>query len=84
MARKETFATSGPRMKLRFFAGAYDNGILQRPNMLETAYDKGVPMGGTLVGEQKAPNFIAWAVQDPLRGRRRACGWSLQNCRSAA
>ena len=66
MARKETFATSGPRMKLRFFAGAYDNGILQRPNMLETAYDKGVPMGGTLVGEQKAPNFIAWAVQDPL------------------
>lgn len=65
MKRKETFATSGPRMKLRFFAGDYEGGIMQSADMMEAAYDRGVPMGGHY-SEDNAPSFIAWAVQDPM------------------
>ncbi len=65
MARKETFATSGPRLKARFFAGDYAENLLGASNMLEQAYDNGVPMGGQLTGGENSPNFVAWAMQDP-------------------
>jgi len=65
MARKETFATSGPRSKARFFAGNYGADILAQTDMLEQAYSNGVPMGGTLNGGDNSPDFIAWAMQDP-------------------
>lgn len=65
MARKETFATSGPRMKLRFFAGDYSGDIMQSADMMQTAYANGTPMGGHYKGGS-APSFIAWAVQDPM------------------
>ncbi len=64
--RKETFATSGPRMSARLFAGyGYDPQLLKQSNWVETAYAQGVPMGGDLRARGKsAPSFIAWAARD--------------------
>lgn len=65
MRRKETFGTSGTRMKVRFFAG-YDLPAADDPDMLAKAYAGGVPMGGDLIGEPgKTPGFIAWVARDP-------------------
>lgn len=67
--RKETFATTGPRMKVRFFAGyEYSEDMLDAPNLTRLAYDGGVPMGGDLVGTGNAPTFLAWAQRDPNMG----------------
>ncbi len=67
MARKETFATSGPRMKLRFFAGYdYTPDMLQAADLTARAYDSGVPMGGELNAQESSPLFVAWAMRDPL------------------
>ena len=64
--RKETFATSGPRMRVRFFAGHdYDIDILTSDNMIEQAYAGGVAMGGELSKTDEAPRFVAWASADP-------------------
>jgi hypothetical protein len=69
MARKETFATSGPMMKVRFF-GSFDYapGLTKSPGFIKTAYAKGVPMGGDLKGSGKAPTFLYMAVKDPKSG----------------
>ena len=56
--RKETFATSGPRIRVRFFA-AYD--------LSEDNLDEAVPQGGDLlVRGTSSPEFFAWAAADPL------------------
>ena len=65
--RKETFATSGPRMKVRFFAG-YDleNSQLDDLTLIQDAYANSIPMGGTLNTESnKNPTFLVWAIADP-------------------
>ena len=66
MAKKETFGTSGPRMKVRFFAmnGRVNADILDAPDMVEQSYVKGVPMGSRWEGRRKAPQFLAWASRD--------------------
>lgn len=68
MRRRETFGTSGPRISVRLFAGDYDAGVLDEPDLLEQAYAHGVPIGGSLTRAPKAPApaFIAWAMRDPL------------------
>jgi hypothetical protein len=66
--RKETFATSGPRIKVRFFAG-YDleNSKLDEHSLIQDAYAKSIPMGGTLnIEGSKNPTFLIWAIADPL------------------
>ncbi|MEM9738542.1 MAG: DUF3604 domain-containing protein [Pseudomonadota bacterium] len=66
--RKETFATTGPRIKVRFFAG-YDwsEDMLQSPEMVAEAYASGTPMGGDLLNaDDKSPHFLVWAVRDAL------------------
>ncbi len=66
--RRETFATSGPRIKVRFFAG-YDFGkeLLESPELTATAYRSGVSMGSDLQPEgERAPAFLVWAVADPF------------------
>lgn len=64
--RKETFATTGPRMKVRFFGGySYSAEMLSAPDLTRQAYDGGVPMGGDLVGNGDVPTFIVWAQRDP-------------------
>lgn len=63
--RKETFATTGPRMRVRFFAG-YGLGSEALSNLSE-AYVKGVPMGGDISpADGVSPDFLVWATQDPL------------------
>lgn len=68
MKRKETFATSGPRITLRFFGGwDYAPGATDRADWVKVAYAGGVPMGGDLQPRpgEKAPTFMLWAVKDP-------------------
>ena len=66
LSARETFATSGPRIKLRFFGGA---GLSASPGdaraLVEQGYRGGVPMGGVLVSSPKAPVFTVWASKDP-------------------
>ena len=67
LQRKETFATSGTRISLRLFAG-YDfaDMRLNQPDLVKTAYQKGVPMGGNLsANDGRQPLFLAWATADP-------------------
>ncbi len=65
--RKETFATSGTRVKVRLFAGyEYPTGIFDREDFARLAYRGGVPMGGDLaIGGKGAPTFLAQALKDP-------------------
>lgn len=68
MQRKEVYATSGTRIRLRFFGGfSFAPDILDAPDLLDMAYEAGVPMGSTLpVAGEVSPSFILWAVRDPL------------------
>jgi hypothetical protein len=70
MKRKETFATSGPMIAVRFF-GSFDYATddVQKPDFLKRAYSAGVPMGGDLKpGTGKAPTFLVMASKDPKSG----------------
>lgn len=64
--RKETFATSGPRIKVRLFAGYdYPTDIFARKNFATLAYGQGVPMGSELaMAKRGAPTFLAQAMKD--------------------
>jgi len=65
MRRKETFATSGPRIRIRFFGSfRFTENLLADDTMIEKAYADGVPMGGNLAGDG-TPSFLIWAVRDP-------------------
>ncbi|MFK8020949.1 MAG: DUF3604 domain-containing protein [Pseudomonadales bacterium] len=69
LARRETFATSGPRISLRFF-GSFDYGseMMQSPELLTLAYQGGVPMGSVLpdaAEDSTAPAFALWVAKDP-------------------
>ena len=65
--RKETFATTGPRMRLRFFAGYdYPDDLADDPGLVAAAYAGGVPMGGELAAPSgRVPRFLVWANRDP-------------------
>lgn len=62
MRARETFATSGPRLKVRLFMGDYGPGDLIAPDMLDRAYAKGIPMGATT--DTPAP-LMAMGYADP-------------------
>jgi|TARA_B110000208_G_scaffold34095_2_gene44940 hypothetical protein len=63
--RKETFGTSGPRIKARFFAG-YDLPQVSDPELTSKAYSGGVAMGSDLLADgNRAPSFLAWVARDP-------------------
>ena len=67
LRRKETFATSGPRIRIRFFAGpGIDRSLLDAEDRIAAAYERGVPMGGELpAGTESPPGFFVWALRDP-------------------
>ena len=69
MQRRETYATTGSRMIVRFFGGwDFDPEDARKRLPAETGYTKGVPMGGDLKAapEGKAPTFLVAALKDPI------------------
>lgn len=67
LRRKETFATSGTRIKLRFFSGySFSEDQLDEAGLIKEAYRSGVTMGATLQAQaNQQPSFLAWAIADP-------------------
>lgn len=68
MARKEVYATTGTRMKVRVFGGFnFNQGDLDRSNFARHGYEQGVPMGGDLTAAPRgtAPTFLVRAMRDP-------------------
>ncbi|HEB89203.1 MAG TPA: DUF3604 domain-containing protein, partial [Deltaproteobacteria bacterium] len=68
MERRETYATTGSRIRVRLFAGFdYDARDLERPDLAPYAYSKGVPMGGVLRKASlfEKPGFLVQALRDP-------------------
>ena len=68
LRRRETFATSGPRIRVRFFGGwALPDDLHTSADLVEEGYRSGVPMGGDLpaaAGGGGAPLFVVWATRD--------------------
>jgi hypothetical protein len=69
MRRREVYATTGPRIELRFFGGwTYSAADAQRADFAQIGYANGVPMGGELSTPPAhgAPTFLIRAVRDPI------------------
>jgi hypothetical protein len=69
MERKETYATTGSRMMVRFFGGwDYTEQYLGSRQIAFAGYSKGVPMGGDLAAAEgkDAPIFMVYALRDPI------------------
>jgi hypothetical protein len=64
LQRRETFGTSGSRMRIRFFGGKLPEDVASQENPIALAYENGVPMGSNL-NVSDAPRFWVWATQDP-------------------
>jgi hypothetical protein len=67
LKRRETFGTSGTRIKVRLFGGwEYANNLHQQRDMIQQAYEKGVAMGSDLPAPTtKTPKFLVWATKAP-------------------
>ncbi len=67
LKRRESFATSGTRIRVRFFGGfGLDEAVAEAADPIAAAYEVGVPMGGDLEGgSDGAPSFLVWALRDP-------------------
>jgi hypothetical protein len=69
--RKETYATTGTRLKVRVFGGwDFDDSALEAVDFADTGYARGVPMGGNLSassvsGDGRGPQMIIRAEMDP-------------------
>jgi hypothetical protein len=71
MQRKETYATTGPRMTVRFFGGwDFDDADAKSRLPAGVGYAKGVPMGGDLAQapQGRVPSFLVAAMKDPYSG----------------
>ncbi len=83
--RKETFATTGTRIAVRFFGGYNLSSIdLNSESLVSQAYQKGVTMGSDLLhNENKIPEFLVWAQRDkngaPLQRIQIIKGWIDNN-----
>ncbi|MGD9501240.1 MAG: DUF3604 domain-containing protein [Methyloceanibacter sp.] len=69
LERRETYATTGPRMRVRFFGGYdFSKDDERRRDLALIGYSKGVPMGGDLKSapDGKAPSFLVYALRDPI------------------
>ncbi len=67
MKRRETYATSGPRIGVQFFGAAeFTDEDLSAADLYQHATSKGVPMGGELANLDDAPSFIVTASKDPV------------------
>ena len=83
--RKETFATTGPRISVRFFGGYNLSSIdINSESLVSEAYSKGVTMGADLLNnDDQIPEFIVWALRDmnsaPLQRIQIIKGWIDMN-----
>ena len=71
MERRETYATTGSRMAVRFFGGwGFTDKDLDSRTPAIVGYKRGVPMGSDLPprADGKAPTFMAYALRDPIGG----------------
>ena len=72
MQKKETYATTGTRIVVRFFGGwDYELNDVYRPDVVSLGYRKGVPMGGDLTEmpeDKSAPVFMVGALKDTWSG----------------
>jgi hypothetical protein len=72
LKRREVYATSGPRMSVRFFGGwGLDEDLCGDPKLIEEGYRKGVPMGSDLPpppSDDAAPTFAVTAFADSADG----------------
>jgi len=70
MDRKEIYATTGPRIRVRFFGGwDFTDADINSREPAYRGYEKGVPMGADLKAPSegaKAPNFMVYALRDPI------------------
>ncbi|WP_164658515.1 DUF3604 domain-containing protein [Tropicibacter sp. Alg240-R139] len=67
--RRETYATTGPRIGLRFFGGwEFTDDDLKSRSPALIGYNKGVPMGGDMRPRDSdaAPSFLIFALRDPI------------------
>ncbi len=84
LKRKEVFATSGPRITVRFF-GSTDipSDLCDNPNLVKDAYKNAVPMGGEFIAGDKSPVFAVIAQRDaqdlPLQQVQIVKGWIDEN-----
>ena len=72
--RREVYATTGPRLQLRFFGGwRFVGSDALAPDLANRGYAKGVPMGADLApapaGGAVAPRFLVHAAKDPMDAR---------------
>ena len=66
MHRRETYGTTGPRMRVRFFGGwGFDESDALRRDLALVGYSKGVPMGSDLPAGEGDPSFLVYALRDP-------------------
>ena len=66
MRRRETYGTSGPRLRVRLFAGAdLPADLCERRSRLSIADRRGVPMGSELPVAEGPPRIVVWALRDP-------------------
>jgi len=90
LARRETYATSGPRIALRFHAGwDIDKAVTEAPGLFQHLKTNAVPMGSVLYPnedfqrstnkKQNSPDFFVWAARDsidaPLQRIQMVKGW---------
>jgi len=67
MHRRETYATTGPRIQLQFFGGdGFTEADLEAADVYDNATARGVPMGGELAELTAAPSFLVVASKDPV------------------
>jgi hypothetical protein len=68
MERRETYATTGPRLRVRFFGGwDFDQNDAERRDLAQVGYSKGVPMGSDLpAAAGGAPSFLVYALRDAM------------------
>ena len=69
MDRKEVYATTGPRMTVRFFGGYdFSENDLRRRDVVAVGYAKGVPMGADLTASEdgQSPSFLVAGLRDPI------------------
>ncbi|MEY4270295.1 MAG: hypothetical protein RLZZ58_1511, partial [Pseudomonadota bacterium] len=64
--RREVYATTGPRMQVRFFGGWDFAAPDLKADWVKAGYERGVPMGATLAPGRGAPRFIVSALKDPI------------------